>query len=212
MTTIHVLAVRTIRAAGLLVRDRRIPRPVRWVLGLSLLPIPGPFDEALLLIVAPPIFLLYREPMRDAWREGRRPALGASVSDELDRARQGVEAFNRGDLEGGLGELHPEAEWVVAREHPAAATHRGREAILAYLRDWRETMEDLRLEPDELEQVGDRVLLVGQIRGRGRDSALDLDVPIALVSTYRDGVPVRAEEYLDPAEARREVGLEHPSI
>jgi hypothetical protein len=68
MAMIQVLAVRTIRAAGLLMRDRRIPRPVRWVLGLSLLPIPGPLDEALLLVLAPPVFLLYREPMRDAWR------------------------------------------------------------------------------------------------------------------------------------------------
>jgi hypothetical protein len=73
MAAIGVLAARTIRAAGLLVRDPRIPRPVRWALGLSLLPIPGPLDEALLLVLAPPIFLLYREPMRDAWRRAQAP-------------------------------------------------------------------------------------------------------------------------------------------
>jgi hypothetical protein len=31
-----------------------------------LLPIPGPVDEAILLLVAP-LFLLYREPVREAW-------------------------------------------------------------------------------------------------------------------------------------------------
>jgi hypothetical protein len=35
---------------------------------LALLPIPGPFDEAVLLLVAVPLFAFYREPMRDAWR------------------------------------------------------------------------------------------------------------------------------------------------
>jgi hypothetical protein len=59
---------RTIRAARLLARDRRIPKPLRWILGLSLLPIPGPFDEAVLVLVAAPLFIFYRGPMREAWR------------------------------------------------------------------------------------------------------------------------------------------------
>jgi hypothetical protein len=59
---------RTIRAAALIVRDDRVPRPLRWLAGIGLLPIPGPFDEAVLLLVAPPLFIFYREPMRDAWR------------------------------------------------------------------------------------------------------------------------------------------------
>ena len=31
-------------------------------------PIPGPFDEVLLLIVAIPLVLFYREPLWDVWR------------------------------------------------------------------------------------------------------------------------------------------------
>jgi hypothetical protein len=73
MRSLQAVAIRTVRACALLVRDPRIPRAVRWVLGLSLLPIPGPLDEALLLALAPPVFLLYREPMRDAWRRAAAP-------------------------------------------------------------------------------------------------------------------------------------------
>ena len=61
----HVL-----RALKVLARDERIPKPLRWVAGIALLPIPGPFDEAVLLLVAP-VFLLYAEPMREAWRGTR---------------------------------------------------------------------------------------------------------------------------------------------
>jgi hypothetical protein len=62
------LIAQTIGATRLLVADARIPRPLRWLAVLALLPIPGPFDEAVLLFVAPPLFLFYRQPMREAWR------------------------------------------------------------------------------------------------------------------------------------------------
>jgi hypothetical protein len=60
--------MRLIRATKLIVRDDRIPRPLRWVAGAALLPVPGPVDEAALLLVAPVLLAFYREPMRDAWR------------------------------------------------------------------------------------------------------------------------------------------------
>jgi hypothetical protein len=34
--------------------------------------IPGPVDEALLLLVAPVFLILYRDPMRDAWARAMR--------------------------------------------------------------------------------------------------------------------------------------------
>lgn len=35
----------TLRAVRLVIRDGRIPRPLRWAGALGLLPVPGPFDE-----------------------------------------------------------------------------------------------------------------------------------------------------------------------
>jgi hypothetical protein len=66
------VAARAIRATKLIVRDGRIPKPLRWLAGLALLPIPGPFDEAVLLLIAPILFLFHREPMRDAWQRAFR--------------------------------------------------------------------------------------------------------------------------------------------
>jgi hypothetical protein len=50
-----------------LARDERIPKPLRWVAGIGLLPIPGPVDEVVLVLVAPVFFAFYRQPMREAW-------------------------------------------------------------------------------------------------------------------------------------------------
>jgi hypothetical protein len=41
---------------------------VRWLIGLGLLPVPGPFDEAVLVAAAAVLVLFYREPLRAAWR------------------------------------------------------------------------------------------------------------------------------------------------
>ena len=58
---------RSVRAVRLAATDERIPRPLRWLAALCLAPIPGPFDEFALLIVAVPLALLYRGPLKDAW-------------------------------------------------------------------------------------------------------------------------------------------------
>ena len=59
---------RTLRAVRLLAKDSRIPRPLRRLAAIGLLPIPGPFDEALLLLIAPVFLAFYRGPMREAWQ------------------------------------------------------------------------------------------------------------------------------------------------
>jgi hypothetical protein len=60
-----------IRAVRLLARDGRIPRPLRALAAIGLLPIPGPFDEAVLLVVALVLFAFYRPVLRDALTAAR---------------------------------------------------------------------------------------------------------------------------------------------
>ncbi|HEV8103105.1 MAG TPA: hypothetical protein VGP69_05150 [Gaiellaceae bacterium] len=62
----------TVRAVRLAASDQRIPRPLRWLAALGLLPIPGPVDEVVLLLVAIPLGLLYRRPLREAWEQAGR--------------------------------------------------------------------------------------------------------------------------------------------
>ena len=64
-------ARRLLRAVKLLARDGRIPRPVKGLAAFGLLPVPGPFDEAALLIVAAFLFVFRRDVLRDAWRSAR---------------------------------------------------------------------------------------------------------------------------------------------
>jgi hypothetical protein len=63
---------RTARAVRIVLRHGRIPRPIRWLAAFGLAPIPGPFDEAVLLLVALILFLFYRRELRQAWKDAER--------------------------------------------------------------------------------------------------------------------------------------------
>ena len=54
-----------LRLLPALVRDGRIPRSIRWLLVIGLLPIPGPFDEAVGLVALGLIAVFYRGVLRD---------------------------------------------------------------------------------------------------------------------------------------------------
>jgi hypothetical protein len=64
----HNVLVRTIRAVRILARDGRIPRPLRGAAAFGLLPLPGPLDEAVLLLVGLVLSLFYRQRLTEAWR------------------------------------------------------------------------------------------------------------------------------------------------
>ena len=73
MRTALPLIARAFRATKLLARDGRIPKPLRWLSAFALLPIPGPLDEAVLLLLALILFVFHRPALREAWLEAEGP-------------------------------------------------------------------------------------------------------------------------------------------
>jgi hypothetical protein len=77
---------RTLRAVRLLARDGELPRWLRGLAALGLAPIPGPFDEAVLVVVAAILWLGYRDRLRAAWASGLE---GGRLRDAEDAERGG---------------------------------------------------------------------------------------------------------------------------
>jgi ketosteroid isomerase-like protein len=111
------------------------------------------------------------------------------------------------DWEELLAFLHPDVEWVIAREHPQARTLTGREAVAQYRREWEEMLPGARFERERLLTADDRVLAIGTIHGAGAASGAEVAVPLALLLTTSGGLIVRVQEFLDPAEALESAGL-----
>jgi hypothetical protein len=63
---------RTARAVRIVLRHGGVPRPIRWLAAFGLAPIPGPVDEAVLLLVGAILFVFYRRELQQAWRDAER--------------------------------------------------------------------------------------------------------------------------------------------
>lgn len=64
-----LVSKRIVHAVRVLIRDGGLPRWLRGLAAIGLAPIPGPFDEVVLLFVAAILWLGYRDRLRSAWRE-----------------------------------------------------------------------------------------------------------------------------------------------
>ena len=124
------------------------------------------------------------------------------MSDEnVEVFKRGTDAYNRRDVAALLAELHPEIEWrplLPVLLGGEAAVVRGHEAARQGIRDLEEAFNELRAEPQEFRDLGERIVAIGQLHGRGKGSGVDTDSPIAWVVDFKDGKAVRIWEYADP--------------
>ena len=97
--------------------------------------------------------------------------------DPVERVRIGYELFNRGDVDAALAGLSPTVEWRVLDMLPDASIYRGREGVRQFWEMWRDTFTDLSLETDEFIGVGNKVIAMTRVRGRGKDSGVEASTP-----------------------------------
>jgi ketosteroid isomerase-like protein len=129
--------------------------------------------------------------------------------ENVELLKQGVEAFNRGDMDGMLAMGDPELEFVTAGLFPGIAPiYRGHDGWVTFWRDFRETWESLSIETNEFRDAGDRVVLLMTFDARGRNG-LEVHRKFATVWTVRDGLAVRIQAYGEWSAALEAVGLPH---
>lgn len=105
--------------------------------------------------------------------------------------RRGLEAFNRGDIEGLVAEVDPDVVWeeggLVFPDLPPA--YHGPDGVRRW---WQEAIveawESFRADLLDLHDEGEgKVVQVYRLRGRGRQSGIDVDMQVIQVITVRDG-------------------------
>jgi ketosteroid isomerase-like protein len=126
--------------------------------------------------------------------------------------RLGVEAFNRRDLDVVVIAYHPDLEYYPYREFVEAALadrcYHGPSGYRTYVRAQNEVWGDeVRLEPTELIDLGDRLVLRADMPMRAQASGIPLAETYAGVMTLRNGRAIRVDDFLNQAEALEAVGL-----
>jgi ketosteroid isomerase-like protein len=122
--------------------------------------------------------------------------------DNVEIVRRILEAWRSGRSPAAEGLLDEQVEWVNAPEAVEPGTRRGIRAFEAAAASVAESFENVRLEVDELIPSGDRVLVVGTLVVRGRESSAELRQPIGQLWTLRDGRALRVQLLTDPEQGR----------
>jgi ketosteroid isomerase-like protein len=122
-----------------------------------------------------------------------------------------VEAWNADDLDAYLAGLDADVEWYPSIEpglEGKATVFRVHDDVRKAWREYRgEAWERLTPRPQEFRDLGESVLVLGQIDLIARATGIEFSQEIGQLIEFRGGKIVRVRDYLTHAEALEAVGL-----
>lgn len=135
----------------------------------------------------------------------------ASMEDIMDSQEnkqlvmQGYQKFQNKDIQGLLGLLADDIEWVgvETEEIPFSGTYRGRDEVGQYFSQLDETQEALQFEPREFIAEDDKVVVSGDSRWTVKATGQTYDNPWVHIFTIRNGQVARFQQYNDTAAAAK---------
>ena len=123
------------------------------------------------------------------------------------KTRAFIAAYNRRDFDAAVESFDPEIDWVLPALQRADSC-RGPDEIKRFWEGLDDTFDELRLDPQELLDAGDRVAVRLRFFGRGKGSGAELDTEMYhQVTTFRDGRMVRIEYFTEWAQALHAAGI-----
>ncbi len=131
--------------------------------------------------------------------------------ENVEAFKRGAEAYNRQDVDALLKELDPEVEWHSALLIPfggEATVSRGHDGVREVMHEFYEALAEIHLGYSEIRDLGDRIVGIGHIRTRGRQSGVVTEIAFGTVTDMKNGKANRIWTYLDPQEALEAAGLE----
>jgi ketosteroid isomerase-like protein len=145
-----------------------------------------------------------------------RAVLRLSARSRLRRAirRRAVqlayEAANRGDYEAAFMLHDPDVELMVPTQFTALGfdtRYRGRQERIDFQRRWTAEWGEVRFEPEEVIDLGARVLVIARMTGSGLGSGAAVDNEWATLITFSAGRIIREQDFVDHREALEAAGL-----
>jgi ketosteroid isomerase-like protein len=116
------------------------------------------------------------------------------VSQEnVEKTRDFIEAYNRRDFDAAVADFDPQIEWVLP-PHQRSDSCVGPDEVIRFWEGLDETFAELRLDPQEFVDAGDRVAVRLRYYGRGKGSGIEIETEMYhQVTTFRCGTMVRIE-------------------
>jgi ketosteroid isomerase-like protein len=128
--------------------------------------------------------------------------------ENVEKARDFIEAYNRRDFDAAVKDFDPEVEWVLPARQSSDSC-RGPDEVKRFWEGIDETFDDLQLRPQEWVDAGDSVATRLRHQGKGKGSGLEIDTELYhQVATFRDGRMVRIEYFAEWGEALEAAGVQ----
>ena len=128
--------------------------------------------------------------------------------ESVELVRRGYEAFNRGDIDGVVGLLAPDFEYVASGLVPGVGgVYRGAEGLRRFAETFWAEFDNPRIEVHELIDAGDQVVASTTMRGLGKQSGAETSWDVCQVWTVRDGTAVSGQGFPSRDGALEAVGL-----
>jgi Ketosteroid isomerase-related protein len=127
--------------------------------------------------------------------------------ENVEIARRAIEAFNRIDVDVFTALTTPDFEWSPSMVAIEGEIFLGHEGIEKYFASLGNAWEDFHILRDEFRDHADVVVMLGELRGRGKNSGVTVDAPLGMVFDLRGGRISRIRGYLDHADALQAAGL-----
>lgn len=129
------------------------------------------------------------------------------AQDNVEAVKRLMDAFNARDPDTFADVTTPDFEWITSMAAVEGEVFFGREGIYTYFGRMKEAWAEFQTLADEYRDLGDRVLLLGRLDGRGRASGVPVSAPLDILFDVRDGGISRMHSFLDHDEALRTAGL-----
>jgi ketosteroid isomerase-like protein len=128
--------------------------------------------------------------------------------ENVEITRHVHEAFNRRDVDALVALLDPDVEWIPILATLEGRVYRGHADVRRWVEELDTDWEYFETCPEEFRDLGDRVLILGHWRARGRVSGVELENQSgSWLVDLKEGRIVRQQTYTDPAEALKAAGI-----
>jgi ketosteroid isomerase-like protein len=125
----------------------------------------------------------------------------------VEKTEAFLAAYNARDYDAAVADFDPEIDWVLPA-HQRSDSCKGPDEIRRFWDGLDETFDEVRLEPQETIDGGDRVAMRLRFYTRGKESGAVIEGELYhQVATFRDGKIVRIEYFTGWPEALEAAGL-----
>jgi ketosteroid isomerase-like protein len=139
---------------------------------------------------------------------GRGEHGGEADRVDLEHVRRNYQAFGQKDWDQAQSLMDADITWHDPPGLADGGVHRGRKALRrAWRENFEETWAEFRLEPQQMIPSGDLLFVHVVLSGRSKHEALEISMDVFKVWTFRQGLAVKQEAFLDRDEALEAAGL-----